>query len=108
MLEQIDALLGPTAQRGDPFLGGGDAPSVSDLMLLPFLERAEAVVPYFFGEAALASMRFGRVERYLRQVHTAAHTCMCTVPAPGGQMHPCSACARYARLRTQSAPRPPD
>ena len=40
---------GGDCPSGGPWLDGGSTPSVADLMLLPFLERTAAVVPYFFG-----------------------------------------------------------
>ena len=57
------------ADVGGPFLEGGATPTVADLMLLPFLERTEAVVPYFFGRDALVTSRvpFGRIARYLSE-----------------------------------------
>ena len=66
-LERLEALLAASDGADDgPFLGGGHSPSVSDLLLLPFLSRVQAVVPYFFGEKALVALPFARCERYLR------------------------------------------
>ena len=62
-LADLDGMLA----EGGPWLDG-PRPSVADLMLLPFLERTEAAVPYFFGEDALerAGVPFGRAAAYLR------------------------------------------
>eukprot|EP00966_Prymnesium_polylepis_P011266 259508-Prymnesium_polylepis.1 len=61
-LSDLDALL---AETGGPFVGGAH-PTAADLMLLPLLERTEAVVPYFYGDAALAALPFERAATMLR------------------------------------------
>ncbi|EOD24355.1 putative glutathione dehydrogenase [Emiliania huxleyi CCMP1516] len=64
-LADLDGMLA----EGGPWLDG-PRPSVADLMLLPFLERTEAAVPYFFGEDALeragtcAAPKAGATPRY--------------------------------------------
>ncbi|KAK3268731.1 hypothetical protein CYMTET_22779 [Cymbomonas tetramitiformis] len=40
--------------------------TAADCLLLPLLERTEAVVPYFFGEDALQRCQFGRVQKMLK------------------------------------------
>ena len=73
-LRDLDALLACGEKAGSgPFIGGADAMSVADLMILPFLERTESVVPYFFGMGALAAdasargVPFSRAARYLQR-----------------------------------------
>jgi glutathione S-transferase len=65
-LLDLDAMLGEKG-ASSPFLEGGARPTVSDLLLLPFLERTDAVVPYFFGEGALGAsgVPFGRIRAYI-------------------------------------------
>ena len=47
-LSELDAMLATAEAKG--LARWLRSPSVADLMLLPFLERTAAVVPYFFGE----------------------------------------------------------
>ena len=65
-LSELDAMLA-TAEAKGGWLDGSDSPSVADLMLLPFLERTAAVVPYFFGLNALelAGVPFARAQAYV-------------------------------------------
>jgi len=73
-LEDLDGILASdeTKVDGGPYLGGATSPSISDIMLLPFLERTAAVVPYFFGMEALGNVKFERSSRYL---HRARENC---------------------------------
>eukprot|EP00854_Cymbomonas_tetramitiformis_P007120 gene7120-8493_t len=59
---ELDALL---ASSGGPFIQGAEM-TAADCLLLPLLERTEAVVPYFFGEDALQRCQFGRVQKMLK------------------------------------------
>ena len=68
-LEDLDAML---ARSGGPYLAGA-RPSVADLMLLPFLERTEAVVPYFFGKGALEALPFARAATMLEVARSQQH-----------------------------------
>ena len=71
-LQQLDELLAESECVG-PFLGGTESPTVADLMVLPFLERTAAVVPYFFGSDALSDecgVRFDRAAAYLERART--------------------------------------
>lgn len=76
-LADLDAML---AASGGPYLDGARL-TVGDLMLLPFLERTEACVPYFFGEEALAALPFARARALLvaaRQPRASAFGALCS------------------------------
>ena len=82
-LLELDSMLADAEADGTPFFGG-DSLAVSDMMLLPFLERTAAVVPYFFGSDALAVARdadgtggvqFARAARYLERARASERTC---------------------------------
>ena len=66
VLEEIDEML---AESGGPFLCG-ERLSAADCVLLPLLERTEAVVPYFFGFGALEALPFDRAARMLAAART--------------------------------------
>lgn len=78
-LQDLDALLAGVERDMEGSVGGGwiggAQPSVADLMLLPFLERTAAVVPYFFGTRVLASradVPFARAARYLERARASS------------------------------------
>ena len=87
LLEEAEAAAatrggdGPEGARPQGlWLDGGSSAGVADLMLLPLLERTAAVVPYFFGDGALAGLRFGRAEASLRRARAshAVYAAVCS------------------------------
>ena len=93
------------ADVGGPFLEGGATPTVADLMLLPFLERTEAVVPYFFGRDALVTSRvpFGRIARYPLGSETRACSVAALSPTPPPCAHQLGGSARRPGSTVQRA-----
>lgn len=95
-LDDLDNLLADNGGGGGPYLGNATSPSVADVMILPFLERTAAVVPYFFGPKVLqlqkdernndddpgggGVLKFARAYRYLHAVqkHCWAYSQLCS------------------------------
>ena len=125
LLEEAEAAAatrggdGPEGARPQGlWLDGGSSAGVADLMLLPLLERTAAVVPYFFGDGALAGLRFGRAEAYLRRATPSMPLCArtrqpspaLTCGTPWRGRHRAMACPRWRwmlppRLSSTARPR---